>query len=59
MFMCGLKRTRQWNKTDYFIHHGFQPIVRLYFLDYSDNSRFFYVPYSNVFFVFFQGNAEY
>jgi hypothetical protein len=57
--MCGLKRTRQWNKTDYFIHHGFQPIVRLYFLDYSDNSRIFYVPYSNVFFVNFQGNAEY
>jgi hypothetical protein len=26
------------NNYDYFIHHRFRPIVRLYFLDYSDNS---------------------
>jgi hypothetical protein len=23
--------------TDYFIHHRFRPIIRLYFLDYSEN----------------------
>jgi hypothetical protein len=26
------------HKNDYFIHHRFRPIVRLYFFDYSDNS---------------------
>jgi hypothetical protein len=50
MLVCGLKGTRQWNKTDYFIHYGFQLIV-MFFFYYSDNSIILYVPYSNVFFL--------
>jgi hypothetical protein len=34
---------------DYFIHHRFRPIVRLYFLDYSDNSIIRQVGFSDVF----------
>jgi hypothetical protein len=43
---------------DYFIHHHFRPIVRLYFLNYSDNfSIIFYCP-SNVFFLIFKTAAN-
>jgi hypothetical protein len=37
------------NYTDYFIHHRFRPIVRLYFLYYSDNSIIRQVGFSDVF----------
>jgi hypothetical protein len=34
---------------DYFIYHRFRPIVRLYFLDYSDNFLIRQVGFSDVF----------
>jgi hypothetical protein len=34
---------------DYFIQHPFRPIVRLYFLDYSDDSIIRQVGFSDVF----------
>jgi hypothetical protein len=37
------------HKNDYFIRHRFRPIVRLYFLDYSDNSIIRQVGFSDVF----------
>jgi hypothetical protein len=37
------------NYSDYFIHHRFRQIVRLYFLYYSDNSIIRQVGFSDVF----------
>jgi hypothetical protein len=45
---CDTNFVRQYY-IDYFIHHRFQPIIRLYFLDYSDNSIIRQVGFSDVF----------